>query len=715
MTMRHPTLQDRYRAIAVAGEGVVLLSNEGEAVLRGPIYEQVIPLLDGRRSADEIAKLLAPERLPAEVYYALGQLEARGHLADRAGSLVVDAPPPEPPAGAAQRVVLRTVGDVPHAACAAALAALGWTVDDAAATLLVVTDSYLRPELAESNARALAGGRTWVLARIAGPASWIGPRMRPGATCCWRCLADRVRRNRPLEHRLLGAGSARVLGGSAAARAALRVATVALLRATAEQLTGAITVLDPQGRVQRREHVPRRPQCPACGDPTLYTRGAAAPGGLTAGRRTRSPAELPPLDSLVAPLTGVVHDVRPLATDIEDLLHVVVARYGDGGARGDLPLLDRDLRQASGKGRTPAAARLSALGEAVERYSAVVQGDEPVVRGSLAELGEAAIAPNDLMQFSATQYAQRASRNLSAGRFQRVPRPFDPRESLDWTPVGSLASGATRYVPTALLYAGHPEDGPDGCCAWDSSGNAAGGSLAEAVLRALLELVERDSLAIWWYNRLPRPAVALDTVDDPWCDRLVDHLRAHGREIWALDLTTDLGVPCFAAASRRTGAGPEAIVLGFGADLDARVALLRALAELGQVLIHVTDARRAGRVLDPALAGWLRDAACATQPYVAPGPQPPSRVDAFPRSAATEPADDVGTCVRLLARHGLEPFAVDQTRPDVGVPVAKVVVPGLRHFRARFAPGRLYTVPAAMGWRSGPCPESELNPIAFFL
>ncbi len=711
---RHPTLQECYRALAVAGEGVVLLSDEGEAVLRGAIYEQVIPLLDGRRSADEIAELLAPEQLPAEVYYALGQLEARGHLAHRAGSWTTESPAAAPAAGAPQRVALRTVGDVPHAACRAALASLGWTVDGAAATTLVLTDSYLRPELAEVNARALGEGRAWVLARIAGPAPWIGPLMRPGETCCWRCLADRARRNRPLEHRLLGGGGARVLAGTVAAHAALHVVALGLARATADQLAGTITVLDPRGRAHRREHVARRPQCPACGDAGLYTRWAAATGGRTVPRRT--PADEPmPLDSLVAPLTGVVHDVRPLAADLGDLLHVGVARYGDGGARGDVALLDRELRQASGKGRTPAAARQSALGEAIERYSAVVQGDEPVVRSSLAELGDVAIAPNDLMQFSATQYAQRESGNRSAGRFQWVPRPFEPREPLDWTPIASLASAAIRYVPTALLYAGHRDAGQDGCCTWDSSGTAAGASWDEAVLRGVLELVERDSLAIWWYNRLPRPGVELDTVGDPWCARLVEHLRARGREIWALDLTTDLGVPCFAAASRRTGAGPDAIVFGFGADLDARIALQRALAELGQVLLHVTEARHTGRALDPALAAWLSDATCATDAYVAPGSQPPSRLNTFPCRASHDPADDVGTCVRLLARHGLEPFVLDQTRPDIGVPVAKVVVPGLRHFRARFAPGRLYTVPVAMGWLSGQHPESELNPVAFFL
>ena len=49
------------------------------------------------------------------------------------------------------------------------------------------------------------------------------------------------------------------------------------------------------------------------------------------------------------------------------------------------------------------------------------------------------------------------------------------------------------------------------------------------------------------------------------------------------------------------------------------------------------------------------------------------------------------------------------------MPVAKVIVPGLRHFWKRFAPGRLYDVPVALGWLSEPRPEADLNPVPMFL
>ncbi|WP_415840779.1 YcaO-like family protein, partial [Nocardiopsis rhodophaea] len=69
----------------------------------------------------------------------------------------------------------------------------------------------------------------------------------------------------------------------------------------------------------------------------------------------------------------------------------------------------------------------------------------------------------------------------------------------------------------------------------------------------------------------------------------------------------------------------------------------------------------------------------------------------------------------LLAERGLEMLVLDQTRPDVGLPVVKVVVPGLRGFWARFAPGRLFDVPLALGRVPFPTRYEDLNPYPLFL
>jgi ribosomal protein S12 methylthiotransferase accessory factor len=68
------------------------------------------------------------------------------------------------------------------------------------------------------------------------------------------------------------------------------------------------------------------------------------------------------------------------------------------------------------------------------------------------------------------------------------------------------------------------------------------------------------------------------------------------------------------------------------------------------------------------------------------------------------------TCVKIAGEKGLEVLVLDQTRPDTGLNVVKVFVPGLRHFWPRFAAGRPYQVPVSMGWLAESLTEDELNP-----
>jgi ribosomal protein S12 methylthiotransferase accessory factor YcaO len=72
--------------------------------------------------------------------------------------------------------------------------------------------------------------------------------------------------------------------------------------------------------------------------------------------------------------------------------------------------------------------------------------------------------------------------------------------------------------------------------------------------------------------------------------------------------------------------------------------------------------------------------------------------------------DQVLACVEIASRAGLDFLVLNQTRPDVEVPVVRVIVPGLRHFYRRFAPGRLYDIPVKLGLRERPMPENQLTP-----
>jgi len=373
----------------------------------------------------------------------------------------------------------------------------------------------------------------------------------------------------------------------------------------------------------------------------------------------------------------------------------------------------------AGKGTSDVQARASALCEGLERYSGVFRGDEPRRRARLSELGDAAIPPNDCLLFSERQYRERDAHNAAGSRFSFVPVRFDPEAEIEWSPVWSLTQREVRYLPTAFCYYDYPQPDEQTYCVACSNGCAAGNTLEEAILQGFLELVERDAVALWWYNRVRRPGIDLDSFGEPYLHRLRTFLHEHGRDFWVLDLTSDLGIPVFASITRRTNGLAEQLMPGFGAHLDPKVALLRAVTEMNQMLssplLGLPEKPAAKEPIDPETAHWLETATTANQPYLLPAEGPLRTAASFPQVWSEDVADDVRACQALVERAGMEMLVLDQTRPEVGLPVAKVIVPGLRHFWARLAPGRLYDVPVQIGWLSRLLAEHELNPIAMFL
>ncbi|NEO24822.1 YcaO-like family protein, partial [Moorena sp. SIO4A5] len=103
-------------------------------------------------------------------------------------------------------------------------------------------------------------------------------------------------------------------------------------------------------------------------------------------------------------------------------------------------------------------------------------------------------------------------------------------------------------------------------------------------------------------------------------------------------------------------------------------------------------------------------------PYMVPNPDIPLKLYSdYAQQWSDDIYEDVMTCVNIAQSAGMETLVLDQTRPDIGLNVVKVVVPGMRHFWARFAPGRLYDVPVKLGLLAKPLREDQLNPIPMIL
>ena len=745
------------RVEVVSGEAVYLFAERGVTALKGSDAEALAPLLDGTRDLETVLRDV-PAGVPVE---QAGRFLAR---LDDAGLLTLGPPPGSGAEERAmayweaagldattavantthRRIQVIATGGVDPVPASAALREAGLAVrdgfaqaDDPADLSVVLCDDYLSPDLADVDAAHRAAGRPWLLAKLVGAQVWIGPVFGTPEPGCWHCLANRLWGHREAEAhvqaRLGQVGPAARPVASVRALTALAAGMLAL-EAT-KWLAGyrypgqrAVLTVDSVDLRTRRHEFRRRPQCERCGDPTHMRRRAWRPVVLTSrprssdnagGHRTQPPHEvLARYEHLISPVTGVVKEITRANRGPAFLNSF---RAGPNVAVAGRTLFDVTAGprvENGGKGVTPLHGRVSALCEALERHSGFFHGDEERVRGSFRSLGERAIHPATCQLFDERQYPGRSSWNATHASFQHVPDPFDDDAELDWTPVWSLTNERHRLLPTALLYYGAPPEGDLVPLYADSNGNAAGSSLEDAVLQGLLELVERDAVAIWWYNRTRQPAVDLEGFTDPWLDELRTVYTGLDRDVWVLDVTADTAIPTMAALSRRVDGEPEDIMFGFGAHLDPRVALRRALTEMNQLMPVVCDLgpdRRYGW-LDREPVNWWQHATIGNQPYLVADPDVRPRTAAdYPRSSTPDLLGDVDLVRGRVESLGLEVLVLDQTRPDIGLPVVKVVVPGMRSFWARYAPGRLFDVPVRLGRLAAPTPYENLNPTPLFI
>jgi bacteriocin biosynthesis cyclodehydratase domain-containing protein len=747
--LRYPVFQPHYHVEIVPGDGAVLLSEKGATILHGPLYESILPWIDGHRSAEEIAAQIKDHPSAAQVSEVLSELERGGHLTEsdmsvpQAEAAFWSIRGISPQRGARRLaetgIALRSFGGVAVEPFAEILRSLRVRIGEEEPWSVVLTDDYLRSGLEAFNREALRDGRPWMLVKSVGNEIWIGPVFRPGCTACWECLAQRLRANREVETFLQerkGREPLALYHGStlAAQQAAWNLAAIAATKWIASEeaceLEGRILTFDLLSWKTEIHTLIWRPQCPACSDPPDRPQQSAHPVELAirrkfftqdGGHRTVHPqVTIERYEHHVSRITGAVHRLERFDRG-RGVFHVYDASHNAALRQPDLKSLQNGLRSHSGgKGASDVQARASGLCEALERYSAVFRGDEPRRKARFRDLGDAAVHPNACMLFSDTQYRTRETCKARSPRFGSVPIPFDEEREIEWSPVWSLTHRTERFLPTSFCYFRYPAAHPAFCIAC-SNGNAAGNTLEEAILQGFLELIERDSVALWWYTRVSRPAVDLDSFDEPYLRQVATSLKDRGRDLWILDLTTDLGIPSFAALSRRTDQRPEHILFGFGAHLDVRIAILRAVTELHQFLARITYlGREDGAASNPyeytETVQWLLSATLDNQPYLQPDPDMPVRsASAFPRIWTDDLREDIWLCQGRVEEQGLEVLVLDQTRPDIGLPVVKVIVPGLRHFWPRYGAGRLYEVPVQLGWLPQPLAEEQLNPLPMFV
>jgi ribosomal protein S12 methylthiotransferase accessory factor len=168
-----------------------------------------------------------------------------------------------------------------------------------------------------------------------------------------------------------------------------------------------------------------------------------------------------------------------------------------------------------------------------------------------------------------------------------------------------------------------------------------------------------------------------ETIDTLVLRGLLDRFAGAGILARMWDMTSEVGIPAYHCTLSDPAAlgGPDPFY-GAGCHLSKEIALARALTEAAQSRLAFISGSR-----DDLFPTSYERATYATRRRRAT----PGRMD-FGKRRSPSPGsmfeDDLQHALRLLADAGFRRVvAVEHTRPEFGVPVVKVIVPGMRELR----------------------------------
>lgn len=325
----------------------------------------------------------------------------------------------------------------------------------------------------------------------------------------------------------------------------------------------------------------------------------------------------------------------------------------------------RSVSVAAGKGADLVAAKVSAAMEAIECAHAE-EIELPLVFASRSEI-----------------VAGRRAVDLDA-----MPRlkhhALGENSRFLWVEGRELSDSSPIMVPYELVHAHYcPPSLPHaGAFLATTNGLSSGNVLIEAISHALFEVIERDALSLWTRRSDAERAetqvnLRAEDVEDPLVGGALVRMEEARFAVAVWDITSDIGVPAFHcimidAADPRGHPGT-----GTGCHPDKRVALARALFEAVQVRAIYISGGRDDLPRGDYAAGHLQSFRSAiTKPS---GNATLRGFADLPSRTADTFEDDLGWALDRLAAAGCSPpIVVNLSRPDSGIAVARVIVPGLQ-------------------------------------
>ncbi|MBQ2762935.1 MAG: YcaO-related McrA-glycine thioamidation protein [Candidatus Methanomethylophilaceae archaeon] len=348
--------------------------------------------------------------------------------------------------------------------------------------------------------------------------------------------------------------------------------------------------------------------------------------------------------------------MKPLEdiTEMDNIGIPVFSIYRDSTAKGT-------FGNYNGKGATKEQAMASAVMEALERYSAEVREDDEIIYGTYeqAKANGLTVNPYDLiLPMNVLNYVQDAQ--------------------IAWTEGFEMFRGEPVWVPACEAFYPYYPDGDLQLYRFHTNGLAAGNTMEEAILHALFELIERDAWSIAEFNEYANADIEIDDENSvAW--KLLKQFEENGVEIHLKDLTSDIGIPTIGAAADdvRTK-DPELLTIGVGTHLNPEIACIRALTEVAQSRTTHKHGIKINAQLQKKTQDMGYEKIKKINRMWYSDSKNRKKLSEMVNEATDYVLDDIEIVLgRLMDRGFNMVVAVDLTREEIGVPVVRMVVPGL--------------------------------------
>lgn len=335
----------------------------------------------------------------------------------------------------------------------------------------------------------------------------------------------------------------------------------------------------------------------------------------------------------------------------------------------------RSVSVSQGKGSTLAAASTSGLMESIEGYHA-----------------EHITLP--LRMASAVDMQQSGYRVLTEGLPTVQGSPFHSHFPIAWIEASDLSSTQSAWLPYEMVHTNYtlPRPFGSGCFPASSNGLASGNCLAEASIHAICEVIERDAITLWHQlggAALDRTSIDPVTIDDPLCLETLTKLEQAGQDTFIWDITPDSKIPSYFVVIKDRESHTRHIGVGSGTHLSRDVALLRALHEAVQVRTTYIVGARDDLTPDEYTSEGIEDKQRFFTRLIEQSSFAADYSGTEDKHSLSVESDLDSLLQQLQAIGISQVLQVDLSKPEYGIAVVRVVIPGLEppHDDEGYVPG----------------------------